>query len=1361
MVITLLSMLFVIGVAFLASMNFEADIIQAERLRKNKESSVTEVFDGFTDQLRDSLMAGTKEPFGTDSPKDSIAGYAQLPIWHNLSSPIEPYQRVGGQINFRWHTDLRGLYNKNLQCVGGSSAGLPCISSIGCPGGYCSDNFNGPHLPPGPGFDGFEIDTSMVNGAVINNVCIGGNDKGLSCFANADCDSSFCGSVQQCVGGDSDGLDCSTGCLGGYCSGQVVVDADGDGIVDTVQVDASLMGFTKRQLVELSKTVNGRPDGKVFVGLRIIPHSGLVNLNESHPNLIQNVFNLANWPVQGDATDPALEFFSHTPTQDEVGYSTFIEERVLRRRGGLLPPNSIPPSTLYGNQFLQEQDTTSDMLAQLLPPGQKLLDHRFWLFEPDEMLGSNPNVLAWAMRMEPVYSADNDTNFINNAALNEYDQSHLVTTVSYDDLLSRGGRVSLNGEALDIRDAMRQANFEAYSPGEGCLALLPFEYADYPHTIDNNFSNLEQMTCCATQKEKECEPNIRKGRLQLSLSWLDENFFNGVISLEEMTRLIYDTFWMLVRNASGEYWGTVECRSDSECAGNLRCDLHDLTCQQANCPTDACPVGQICDTTKSICYTPCGNNAACEPGPFVCEAGRCIDPWTHQSRREALVSRTAASLTANMLDYFDPLQCVGGINANFPCIDDTDCPSGTCQNIPTRVAIRSFDFFDTYTAGRDKNLSLITTSLPDPTYKYVYGLEQQPFISEVMTFADDTTQNLLSWAIEIINPYDRDLNTNSEYLLQVANKKDVLQPPITLNPTISANEFTVFKNDAGNNFQIATGAGLNGTIYDLPSFSFKHGWTIYLIHRYTFPGDTTPTDIVVDQILVEKNCIGLEMIELDTAGCVTPYSYAMRRHVPNSNAKWTVSVPIYDELTFDPILQSAVVFANWNDLGIGFKHHPVELNPANTGSFTQFDPTNPAPGAAFPTTGSMLMLLRHANRSLADYKLPVPMGTPTITTVPDLAFTTWLDDTTQVADPKSGAVWATIREDQLIDNGRMPVFDRLFTETLILSNKHAAHHVAHNARVNDTNIPGDIKNLPWGQLVFDYFTVLPLDNRGPYRTYLDTDLVGEPHSQPRVDMDGLRVHGRIDINAAPLKVLEGLPLIPMERIPQAYRARFGTALGITSLTQAEILNATMAFGMIAYREAREGEPTTPGGITGDYGSTNNFGRAWDQKNISFRRGSGFLTVGELANIRYDNGRACNGGVNNGKTCTAINAFLDCPNGTCDAINKNSRMDSGKVAATADGADYVEAIARIAALGDWVTVRSHVHTIYGVVRGEIDQSITDPTNLDREERLQKEDVEARSIRFQDTVDRLPTFLGQPAPVSLGERVIGKYRDIHNN
>ena len=78
----------------------------------------------------------------------------------------------------------------------------------------------------------------------------------------------------------------------------------------------------------------------------------------------------------------------------------------------------------------------------------------------------------------------------------------------------------------------------------------------------------------------------------------------------------------------------------------------------------------------------------------------------------------------------------------------------------------------------------------------------------------------------------------------------------------------------------------------------------------------------------------------------------------------------------------------------------------------------------------------------------------------------------------------------------------------------------------------------------------------------------------------------------------------------------------------------------------------------------------------------------------------------------------------------------------------------------MTVRSHVATVYGTIRGDVDQTIIDPVPAVQEQ-FRREDVESRAIRFQETLDRLPTLMGEPAPIRIGERVVGAYQDVHNN
>jgi hypothetical protein len=409
----------------------------------------------------------------------------------------------------------------------------------------------------------------------------------------------------------------------------------------------------------------------------------------------------------------------------------------------------------------------------------------------------------------------------------------------------------------------------------------------------------------------------------------------------------------------------------------------------------------------------------------------------------------------------------------------------------------------------------------------------------------------------------------------------------------------------------------------------------------------------------------------------------------------------------------------------------------------------------------MLLLLRHANRAFTD--LPV---------TPELAFTVRLVDRTIVKEPVALADVVTMPEEKQIDNGRMPVLEGLVADAA--GNFYAAHHraQAEQALPPGRPGPGDTDWLPWGQLVFDYFTALPLSNPGPY--FGDPNLLGNPAAQPQVDLDGLRVHGRINLNAAPWKVLSGLPFVPMQKIPVAWRPQVRRALGFLKSTtpdwqnpmpadfevmdnEAANIGEQLAQAIVAYRELRP----LPGGIdnsTGDYNSgapappppANAYARGWTALKPVARRGTGFMSVGELANVRH-NGAAL-------FTATPPppqwypRSFFRIDGGFLDEDPANNNTEN-----------FVEAAAVLIALGDWTTVRSQVFTVYGVLRGEADSSIVDP-NPGRPptlEQLQAKDVDSRALRFQETIDRLPTILGEPVPQRLGPRTLGRYTDTQND
>ncbi|MCH7597360.1 MAG: hypothetical protein IID35_12490, partial [Planctomycetes bacterium] len=386
----------------------------------------------------------------------------------------------------------------------------------------------------------------------------------------------------------------------------------------------------------------------------------------------------------------------------------------------------------------------------------------------------------------------------------------------------------------------------------------------------------------------------------------------------------------------------------------------------------------------------------------------------------------------------------------------------------------------------------------------------------------------------------------------------------------------------------------------------------------------------------------------------------------------------------------------------------------------------------------------------------------------------------------------TILERQQIDNGHLPVFDK-GKEPLPGQDvgQRTAHHVpAHLTHPFVSNpdptlvqeaLPGDLLALPWGQMVFDYFTALPLSNPGPYpRDDPEGLRTALPDSRPKVDLGGLRVHGRINLNAAPWTVLAGLPFLPIDHLPTQFQASIRLALGFVSNVAVDPLNPLpselwvqndqagtigqeLAQSIVAYRGAREisffnGTTTvTTGDYGGDVPSTilpppPMFGRGWSLKrdvtatpqpipDVSVRRGTGFMSVGELANVRHP-----------------------------EATRELFRVDSGVVGKgdakpgvpeDRSKENYVDAVAVLVALGDWVTVRSQVFTVYGVIRGEQDRDIPDSPAPENPQRARIDDVDSRAIRFQETIDRLPTFLGRAQPTRIGSRITTHYQDVSSD
>jgi hypothetical protein len=1260
LVVTLLGILFVVGMTFLATTNFEADMVSVDETKVRQSAAVSLLADSVRSELRDSFIRSVGTPFDAgpiaqpmvrenDEGEQVRVGFkptqptfAEMPDVHPLISQVEPYYDFDARVySFQYFTDSRVLFGD---------------------------------IPP---------DDWQLQAVAADNLPAAGDGA--------------------------------------------AVDADGDGIVDSIQVDIFNYGFDRNQFKETARQVNSENNasGSVFLSLRAIPHGAMVNLNYSHPSMVDNVLD------------------RQAPYRHEPYYSPLLEEPSLRRRF-MLAPQDVPLSSILGNPYAPRDPDWpggGDLAMQLFPQGESVYgdDHRFWPYS----VSVGEEFENWVAALDPNRAG-------LQGAADTYDRRHLVTTVGHDDLLARTNQVTISPRyqgmpepTVDVRDRMLEINQENWDP-DICAPL--FEYVNYPQTIADGGD-------CDCPTDERCEFNLRKGRLMLSLPWLDEALAaaqqdNSIrFGPEQAQRLIHDTFVLLLQNARGPLWDVgwdhgddaitspvyYECDDDSDCQGGEVCVMT-FTGEDGAC-YDADLIGDWEDEVFLGSMT----KVDWEKFPYL----------SAEFTRKAW---TAAALTANMIDFAD----YGEDRAE----------------IPTRVPVRALDFDD---YERDSGLGGVDR-LPAPggvidlasastvtKPAYVYGLERQPFITKVAAAVAEPTGGqpamVTSRAIELFNPYDEDLNLlpDEDYFLVEFDPENVASTwnEVALprqSYAMRAGEFTVFFSDEVDEDTKTLGldegapAGHPGRFIRLPDLNkltFKNNYVIYLVRQIDYDGDDpeAPTLIALDQFWVDGRDIADPLGYIgDGMGTAPPDLYLMARSVPRPDLegrrRWTEAIPWTTEIKLEDQADAADRLANWCDPDITNEElRPVQVDFANAGTYAE----------SFPTTGSLLLLMRYANRALPSrFDYPDDINKPL-----PLAFTASLYEPVRARilvynweeEPLTGLTsyqGLVLDPSAAIDNGRLPIFDPQYL---------------HRSPPTSTppGLPGELDTLPWGQLIFDYFTALPLDGYGPYDNP-DDDPDWEPSdsAKPRVEQTGLRVHGRVNLNAAPWKVLAGVPMIPTKDLPYPFREKIAEYAFLPPDDDADRDKATpigdsLAKALVAYREAREltnsyqaqGDDVW---TTGDYGKdaaqTPGAGnspapqptRAWNVNLPDMRRGTGFMSVGELASVRH-------------------------PEATRDPTTGISyyRVDGGFVTGFAADEDFVGAAAILIAMGDWVSVRSNVFTLYGTLRGEIDEDLQE-TSVE---------VDSRALRFQETVNRMPTFLGESQPRRIGERVISGYLDTRDD
>ncbi|UCF32239.1 MAG: hypothetical protein JSV78_07870, partial [Phycisphaerales bacterium] len=618
-VVALLGIMFVMGLAFIASMNFESESIVIETEQSRGDTAADLAFEGLSLVLRSSILGGSGEVVGGSALSSTFPrNFAEMPMVHNLAGPAEPYVTSDGRLVYHWMTDLESLRAGEF-------------------------NDSGRHR--------WEVDTMIYNGYGVTPA-----EPDLPRW----------------------------------------LDADGDGVVDSIQLSASVLGFSESQQTEISRLVNGsaREGEPVYAGVRIVSHGGMVNLNYSHPLLVDNLLD----KELGFVHKPRLE-----SPDDHGEYSLLLEEPLLRRRFAGLPPRVMPPSEIFGNPFADPSVDPyggGDMAEQFFPPRPSSVpgpdyytpfegDHPYYPFDPTEPFpGYADGPTTWAMRMQ------GETSYRFQSDGDQYDRMHLSTFVSRDDLLSRGvlyQTYDVETGALtkeeDARILMVGANRKLeLAPEPGFGPTPPFEYPDYPHDLPN-------VDDCAGSTDPYCELAFLKGRLRLSLPWLQQAMDTGVIDKTQAVRLLQDAFTMLLLNARDrvQFYGYGDFKT----------------------------LGLPGGATRSY--------------------------WEYDFDA---ISLSAASLAANVIDFAD------------------------ADDMPTRVTLRSSDFRDRVAGKPD---SPAVAGEPFEPAQYVFGLERQPYITEVAVVLDymDGAGLKRGWAVELLNPFNQPLQgTEHRYSLIFVDPSD-------------------------------------------------------------------------------------------------------------------------------------------------------------------------------------------------------------------------------------------------------------------------------------------------------------------------------------------------------------------------------------------------------------------------------------------------------------------------------------------------------------------------------------------------------------------------------------------------------------
>lgn len=1091
------------------------------------------------------------------------------------------------------------------------------------------------------------------------------------------------------VGSDADG-------------GGIVEDADGDGIRDTIRLVN--VGFSDSF------------GGSFSMGLRVIPHNAMVRLNRmTHPTLLAQVIHPTDLAAVGgvDTLRTAIANLDLGPT----------DENRLRRRF-MLPPALPTPD---GNQTYYD---LASPLVQLLPittgyarpnnPGgwvNNAQDHR-----QSVMFGQGDEVI-WESLIQPTY-AGGLTDPSYSAALDTYDRRRLITTESSDDAL-RPQRdeqrlqtyfpFTWNSLPVSFKDIISPVN--ASLP----LAYGVMDYTASGGTVDHVF-------------------NTDGLRTQFSLRDVLEP--NGQASYRRAMQLTAYFLAMIQHTTAANATPSAQLRTAMQLAVNA-IDFADFDDPESDGFDNHIPTYFEFNGIKVV---------GVEKQPYITEAYAKVvrkpvldgagfkwpdsaDPEYRSDESVYAVELYNPYATDLVLSDYDLVLVGGGSTI------EVDLSSSGTITIPpySYVVLANNDKDPSRTPGQTATEPLLSSGSPVvfSTIKMDAG---QPVVLQRKAAKVYRLDSTNPWGPPVLGVSDAvDVDTIRPVGLGGADA-GWAEGAAVPGGTPGANDRVVRDSSLQRHKEIAGQPPVH--------------WHFTLSRQMLFPlpwceDDEHPTPLTTDKDrLSQHNLLGTSIFtqnmvvgEAPTATLVSVTNQQIMAlesaglkisHDTQNGAINPSTPPAFFPLLSglkDPIAPFPVLVA---DRGV----HP------NTGGTM-----------AFPTTGTLLLVTRYAH---------LPQQTVDMITIPATPITV---AATQVPEGIAGRQVLTFYPDnnpgqlQILDNGHMPAFyiPSLPSQPVDPSKVERCLD-GNNSRFND---------LPWGQLAFEYFTALPMEELardldlvtpdvqslmdspdylneyaavgGAWNNPAMTRFLNYPVIMPVAQTLGPRVEGRIGIGTAPWWVLDGLPVLPDAQLGTVNTIPGGSYISLAGLPVPEIeaqrldpagtawnsmMGAWFVHGLIdekyfdlssaplpysdpTYRKLPELPPAGMPSISPllakymvSYREQREIENGAVPINAVYSDRIGFATTGELCNVvrKVRLGFDVQVGSNNLSKPSLDELRLAGNDPTNPTVRPYSYLG------------YLQLVAPIVRMQDWMTVKNHVFTIYATIQSSGQPPVTVRTQV---------------------------------------------------